>query len=125
MQSIEVLDPSGGCVPQEVADAALAGAQAFWDAKDEFWDPADAEHPLIAQTTTGEYLAFTKKLVERIGNDGGRGVFGESEPNFRVIQVDSVDLVVLGNCYAPDPEYGWYTLTAPTSTDRSRSPMGR
>ncbi|MGF1599991.1 MAG: hypothetical protein ACFCVK_24290, partial [Acidimicrobiales bacterium] len=40
----------GGCVPAEIAEAAIAGYEAYWDARVEFWEPADPNHPLVEQT---------------------------------------------------------------------------
>jgi len=30
---------AGGCVPKEMADSAIAGYQAYYDARSSFWDP--------------------------------------------------------------------------------------
>ena len=108
LDSVDVIDPFGKCVPKEVADAAIAGAQAFWDAQSEFWNPADPNHPLIAETTTGDYRTFLTNLLSRLEPQQVSGNFEGTTPNFGVIRVDSFDQILIENCYEPDLGYGFF-----------------
>ncbi len=44
------------CVPAELADAAIAGYEAYLDAVPVFWDPADPDGPACSRTITGHQL---------------------------------------------------------------------
>ena len=108
VQSIEVLDPSGGCVPQEVADAAIAGAQAFSNAQPEFWEPADPSHPLVAETTFGDYREFLEGLLSGFAEQGVIAQYDRPAPDYVVIVVESANRIVLQDCYEPGPDYGFF-----------------
>jgi len=53
----------GGCVPQEMADAAITGYAAYYEARAEFWDPPDPDHPSIGEVLAEPQRSFIVGLV--------------------------------------------------------------
>jgi len=98
---------TSGCVPEEVAAAAIAGYEAFYAGWTDFWDPANPDSPLI-----GEVLADPQKtiIVDLLTDHQARGVVLRGLPALHpeVIEVRSPTEVVILSCLEPDPNYGLY-----------------
>lgn len=106
----ELRIPSGaGCVPTELAEAAIAGYEAYYNARSEFWDPADPAHPLIDDVLAEPQLSFIVGLLE---DHAARGVALRGQPTIHpeVIEVRSFDELVILSCMEPDPDYGVYDV---------------
>lgn len=100
---------TGGCVPADVADAAIAAYQAYYAALPEFWDPPDPQHPLIMEVLAEPRLSNVVDLLEE---HEARGVSFRSRPNTHpeVIEVRSATELVILDCYEPDSTDGFYDL---------------
>jgi hypothetical protein len=100
---------TGGCVPKDVADAAIAGYGAFYAGWTDFWDPANPNSPLI-----GEVLADPQKTVitDLLADHQARGVALRGRPVLHpeVIEVRSPTELVVLSCLEPDQDYGLYDL---------------
>jgi hypothetical protein len=57
LRLVSLAQMSHGCVPAELATQAIAGYEDYWDARTEFLNPIDADHPRLFETTTGDLLA--------------------------------------------------------------------
>lgn len=101
---------AGGCVPKQMATDAIAGYETYYDAVDEFWDPPDPEHPLIAEVLAEPRLSNVISLLEE---HKARGVAFRSNPIIHpeVIEVRSRTELVILDCYEPDVADGLYDLT--------------
>jgi hypothetical protein len=104
----EVRIPSaGGCVPREMADAAIAGYEAYYVAEAEFWDPPDPASPLIDQVLAEPQKSFIDGLLEE-HQIRGVALRGQPSTHPEVIEVRSSGQVVILSCSEPDPDYGIY-----------------
>ena len=99
----------GGCVPQAIADEAIAAYEAYYEAVAGFWDPPDPQDPLIS-----EVLAEPRReiIVGLLEEHEARGVAFRSRPinHPEVIEVRSPKELVILDCSEPDPEYGLYDI---------------
>ncbi len=98
-----------GCVPAEMAEAAIAGYETSFDAAVVFWDPPDPDHPLVGQVLAEPQLSF---IVELLEEDATRGAALRGRPTTHpeVTQVLSPVRLVIFDCEEPDPTYGLYDL---------------
>lgn len=98
---------AAGCVPKEMAEAAIAGYEAFYHAWPEFWDPADPDSPLLKDLLAEPQLAV---IVELLTDHQERGAALRGQPTLHpeVIEVRSPTEVVVLSCLEPDLEYGLY-----------------
>jgi hypothetical protein len=96
-----------GCVPREMADAAIAGYQAFYTGWTDFWDPADPESPVIEQVLTDPQRTL---IVELLDDHKSRGAALRGEPRTHpeVIEVRSPTEIVILSCLEPAVDYGLY-----------------
>lgn len=101
----------GGCVPREIADAAIAGYEAYYEAEAEFWDPPDPTNPLLDQVLVEPQKSFIGDLLEQ---HQARGVALRGQPTTHpeVIEVRSATELVILSCSEPDPTYGLYDLAS-------------
>lgn len=108
---VEQLTPEflQGCTPMAMQEAVLAGYEAYWDARLEFWDPPDPEHPLVDSTTTGSFNGF---LTELLADDlaKGQALRGRSMNFPEIIEVNSEFQVVIFDCQLQDPERGLFDI---------------
>jgi len=99
----------GGCVPMEIADAAIAGYQAFYTGWSDFWDPANPESPLI-----GQVLAEPQRtlIVDLLADHQIRGAALRGQPTTHpeVIEVRSPTELVILSCLEPAADYGLYDI---------------
>jgi hypothetical protein len=106
----------GGCVPQEMADAAIDGYEAFYTGWADFWDPPDPDSPLI-----GEVLADPKKtlIVDLLTDHRARGVALRGHPilHAEVIEVRSPTELVILSCMEPAADYGVYDIESEERLD--------
>jgi hypothetical protein len=102
--------PSGdGCVPEEMADAAIAGYGAYYDAEAEFWDPPNPDSPLLDQVLAEPQKSFIVGLLEQ-HQTRGVALRGQPTTHPEVIEVRSLTEIVILSCSEPDPDYGVYDL---------------
>ena len=98
-----------GCVPEEVADAAISAYRAYYEAESEFWDPPDPDSPLLDTVLAEPQKSFIVALLEKHAEEG-IALRGQPTIHPEVIEVRSpTELVILG-CLEPDPDYGLYDL---------------
>ncbi len=106
----------GGCVPAEIADAAIAGYEAYWDARVEFWEPADPDHPLVDETLTDPQLEVIRDLL--IDHEQrGLVLRGRAETHPEVVQITSSTELTILDCMIQDPERGVFELATGNRTD--------
>ena len=100
---------TNGCVPEEMAAAAISGYEAYYDALREFWDPPDPDHPLISEVLTEPRLGNVVALLEE---HESQGVALRSNPmtHPEVIEVRTTTELVILDCYEPGLEDGLYGL---------------
>ena len=94
---------ASGCVPREMADAAIDGYQAYYEAEAEFWDPPDPDSPLLEQVLTEPQLSFITGLLDEHAARGA-ALRGQPTTHPEVIEVRSATEVVILSCLQPDPE---------------------
>lgn len=101
---------AGGCVPSEFETAAVAGYEEYYDARSEFWDPADPEHPSLNDVLVDPQLTF---IVDVLGVHAAEGWALRGRPSTRpeVIEVRSVAELVVLSCNEPVADYGVYDAT--------------
>lgn len=98
---------AGGCVPKEMADAAITAYEAFYAAWPEFWDPADPGSPLLDDLLTEPQLSVMVGLLAE-HQERGAALRGQPTLHPEVVEVRSPTELVILNCLEPDPEYGLY-----------------
>jgi hypothetical protein len=98
---------AAGCVPKELADAAVAGYEAFYAAWPEFWDAADPDSPLLDDLLAEPQLSVIVDLLTE-HQERGAALRGQPTLHPEVIEVRSPTELVILNCLEPDPEYGLY-----------------
>ena len=101
----------GGCVPEEMADAAIAGYEAFYAGWYNFWDPANPDSPQI-----GEVLTEPQKtlIIDLLTDHQARNVALRGRPILHpeVIEVRSPTELVILSCLEPDSDYGLYDVNS-------------
>jgi hypothetical protein len=110
------------CVPAELADEAIAGYEAYLDAVPVFWDPPDADDPLLAQTMTGNHLAVIADQVVRASGEGWV-VRGRQSSHPEVISSLTSSEVVLLDCYEVDPNSGAFDAVTGERLDELIAPV--
>jgi hypothetical protein len=100
---------AAGCVPEAIAEAAIAGYEAYYEAEAEFWDPADPTSPLIDGVLEDPQKAFIVELLEEHQNQG-IALRGQPTIHPEIIEVRSATQVVILSCSEPDPNYGLYDI---------------
>lgn len=96
-----------GCVPAVLAEDAIAGYEAYWDARVEFWDPADPQSDLLTQTTTGIHLDLLEGLLVD-HEDQGLVLRGRAQTRPEVVEVRSATEIAILDCALQDPGRGLY-----------------
>lgn len=96
---------SHGCVPAEVAIPAIAAFEGYMDARTEFLNPVDADHPLIFETTTGDLLASLLEDLPALESEGIE-VRGRPETHPFVLSYNSPTDVLIATCTMSQPEDG-------------------
>lgn len=107
---VSLFIPSGGgCVPEQMAEAAIAGYDAYYDARETFWDPPDPDHPLVDAVLSEPQQGFIVGLLEE--HEARRvALRGRPETHAEVIEVRSPTELVVFSCMEADPDYGLYDL---------------
>ena len=100
---------AGGCVPSAMADAAIAGYQAFYAGWTDFWDPADPDSPIIDQVLTDPQRRI---IVDLLVDHESRGAALRGEPTTHpeVIEVRSPTEIVILSCLEPSVDYGLFDV---------------
>jgi hypothetical protein len=100
---------AGGCVPKTMADAAIGGYEAYYEAEAEFWDPADPDSQLIDDVLAEPQRSFILNLLEE-HEAQGVALRGQPTTHPEVIEVRSPTELVILSCSEPDPDYGLYDV---------------
>lgn len=100
---------TSGCVPDEVADAAIAGYRAYYDAEGDFWDPPDPRSPLLDLVLADPQKSFIVKALEQHAAEGV-ALRGQPTIHPEVIEVRTQTELVILSCLEPDPAYGLYDV---------------
>ena len=101
----------GGCVPQEMADSAIAGYEAFYNGWADFWDPPNPDSALIATVLSEPQKSL---ITDLLGEHQDRGVALRGRPALHPEVVDvrsSTELVIL-SCLQPASDYGVYDIAS-------------
>ena len=107
--STKTRPPKSQVTSAAMTDSVFEGYEAYWDARLEFWDPPDPDHPLIEATTTGSFTDFLGPLLadDLAKNQALRG----RAMNFpEIIEVHSEFTVVIFDCQLQDTERGLYDI---------------
>lgn len=99
----------GGCVPEEMAVAALAGYRAYYDAQANFWDPPSPDSPLLDEVLAEPQKGFVVQLLEA-HLDRGVALRGQPTTHPEVIEVRSPTEAVILDCLEPSLDFGLYDL---------------
>ncbi len=99
----------GGCVPHEMADAAIDGYEAYYDAEADFWDPPNPDSRLLDNVLVEPQRSFIVELLE-LHRTRGVALRGQPATHPEVIEVRSPTELVILSCSEPDPDYGLYDL---------------
>ena len=93
------------CAPRSMAQTAIEGYRAYWDARSTFWNPADPSSPLVDQTTTGSRRT---RLKEVLADHQRRGAVLRGKPTLHpeIAEVRSATEVVIIDCQEGDPTTG-------------------
>lgn len=100
---------TGGCVPEEVADAAIAAYGSYYQARASFWDPADPNSPILDAVLVEPQKSFIVALLEQHAAQG-IALRGQPTVHPEVIEVRNPTELVILSCLEPDPAYGLYDL---------------
>jgi len=98
-----------GCVPEAMAEAAIDAYNGYYDAVDEFWDPPNPDHPLIADVLADPQRSFITAVL-RDHMDRGVALRGHPTTHPEVIDVISPGELVLLDCFEPSLDYGLFDL---------------
>lgn len=107
IESIELVRASG-CVPATVAADVIADYLDFRDANNEFWNPADPEHPRLVETVTGGLLDHTRGLLEEDQLSGWYFTDGDTTYHPEILRVETSTRVIVSDCTSPSPERGFF-----------------
>jgi len=102
---------TGGCVPAEVADAAIAAYQAYYAAEAEFWNPPDPNSPILDAVLAEPQRSFVVGILEQHAYQG-IALRGQPTIHPEVIEVRNPTELVILSCLEPDPAYGLYDLSS-------------
>ena len=105
---------SRGCVPAELNEQVLEHYEEYRLAREEYWNPPDPDHPLIAETLTGDFQDLIRQAVLQFQIDGRSVESPDLENHPEIVLVRTSTRVVLQDCATPDPEGGVFD----TSGDR-------
>lgn len=100
---------AGGCVPREMADAAIAAYDRYYEERSAFWDPPDPTSTLIEQVLAEPQRSFIVGLLDRHQAESV-ALRGRPTTHPEVIEVRSSTEVVILSCIEPNPAYGLYEL---------------
>lgn len=101
------LESEIGCVPSSIGSDAISGYEAYWDARVEFWDPADPSSPLVGQTMSGAHLELIQGLLADHA-ERGLALRGRAATHPEVIEVRSATEVAILDCSEQDPGRGLF-----------------
>ena len=103
------ISSGGGCVPEEMAEAAIAGYEAYYEAESQFWDPPDPDSSLLGQVLVEPQKSF---IIDLLADHQARGVSLRGRPVLHpeVIEVRSPTELVILSCSEPASDYGVYVI---------------
>ncbi|MDH3755602.1 MAG: hypothetical protein OEU32_17195 [Acidimicrobiia bacterium] len=117
-----VVESLDSCVPAVLAREAVAGYEAYWDARLEYWDPPDVENELVTQTMTGVHLELISDLLVQSEQDGW-AFRGRPETHPEIVEVRSPTELVVLDCQVQDPLLGAYSLESGERLDDLVAPI--
>jgi hypothetical protein len=95
-----------GCIPATLAAEVLAGYSAFWEARAEYWNPPDPDHPGVSATMTGPHLERIRDLLGQHQRDGWHAINTVAGSHPEIYLVEEPDQVVVLDCQLAAPERG-------------------
>ena len=95
-----------GCVPAELNQQILANYNEYRRALAQYWNPPNPDHPLIAETLTGDFQDVTRRAVLQFQVDGRRLDSVDLENHPEIVSVFSSTKVLVQDCAVPDPDGG-------------------
>lgn len=98
-----------GCVPAAVEAAAISAYEAYYDAREHFWDPPEPASPLLDEVLAEPQLGFVRDLLEEYATRGA-ALRGRPTTHPEVVEVRGSDELVILSCIEPHPEYGLFDL---------------
>ncbi len=106
----------GGCVPREMADAAIAGYEAFYAEWADFWDPVNPDSPQIGEVLTEPQRTI---IIDLLADHQARGVALRGRPVLHpeVIEVRGPTELVILSCLEPASDYGVYDIESGVRLD--------
>ncbi|HEX9767206.1 MAG TPA: hypothetical protein VGA36_10620 [Nitriliruptorales bacterium] len=97
------------CVPAEFAAEAEARYLDYWDAVYAASEPADPDHPALAEAAAGQQLDTLRQRLREFRERGHVARRGGTRSNPRAVQVFAADTVVMvRDCRELDPDEGVY-----------------
>ncbi|MDF1597971.1 MAG: hypothetical protein P1T08_17995 [Acidimicrobiia bacterium] len=99
----------GGCVPEEMAGAAIAGYGAYYEAQVGFWDPPNPDSPLLDQVLVEPQRSFIIGLLQEHQAEG-IALRGRPTTHPEVIEVRSPTEIVILDCFEPALDFGLYDV---------------
>ena len=113
---------AAGCVPTELAEAAVEAYEGYWDDRALLSNPADPDAPWLEERTTGEHLNVMTALYTDWQE---RGLYFEGRPETHpeIVEVLPDWAVVILDCMVVPPEWGVYDIESGERTDDAE-PVG-
>ncbi len=107
---------AAGCVPTDLAAAAVEAYQAYWDDRGGLSNPADPDAPWLADRMTGEHLEVMTGLYEDLQE---RGLYFTGRPatHPEIVEVDLNWSVIILDCMAIPSDWGVYVIETGEPTD--------
>lgn len=111
-----------GCVPTELAEAAIEAYEAYWDDRDALSNPADPGAEWLADRTTGQHFEVMTELYADL-QDRGLYFKGRPQTHPEVVEVMRDWSVVVLDCMAMPEDWGVYEIETGERTDDAE-PVG-
>jgi hypothetical protein len=107
IDAIEVRSRTG-CLPAEIAEEILADYDEFWEARVEYWNPPDPDHPGVTGTMTGPHLEWIRGLLEQHQRDGWYAVNTVEAHHPEITEVLRPGQVVVQDCQLAAEDRGLF-----------------
>ena len=108
---------SRGCVPAVMNAQILEDYSEYRSALAEYWNPPDPDHPLIAETLTGEFRDLIRARVESDANDGFIFIDETSVFSPELVEVFSHSAVLVSDCVEVDELSGLFVADSGERVD--------
>ena len=102
---------STGCAPAAIASEAIADYEEFWAARNEYWNPADPDHPGVNGTMTGADRDRIVGLLQQHQRDGWYVENGDRIIHPEVLRIERPDQIVILDCQLADQNRGLFNAS--------------